>query len=202
MFEKFLSSSARDFQARYEGTFGYFTNKGKKTLVQLATVDTESGTVYFRDIADMTYHLNADAEDADTGFEFLPPRSNWHNTANGPYLVQRKAARQWQRGVSPNNIAIYNLRLQGQRVDFPALSAIFDKPVDVQTAVAQGGDGFAVSQELAVNVSYATLYLFSEGIGSVVKNKDVYQVKLNNPDLFNVEVRDAFARANLKLEMI
>lgn len=133
MFEKFLADNAGDFRQRYEGTYGYYTDKkkGTKLLTLLSMVDLNSSPrrVHFEDCQGVKFYINADAEE-DIGWSFLPPKSNFYNTKRGVFYVQRVAARQFQRGVTSRNTKIWQVTAEGfseKKVGFSTLLPIYEE---------------------------------------------------------------------------
>jgi hypothetical protein len=197
MFEKFMSTNAGDFRQRYRGTYGFYTNNGKRTLVQLVDVSAERGVVLFADEKGQQYKLNVDHDDT-IGFSFLPPRSAWHQTVTGPYFVRRVAARQFQRGICEANTAIRRTGGRAVHVGFEALSDIFEKQITPKEAVVAKGDAIAVSPQFAVDTGLKKIWCFDQQIGKATKKDDHYSVELTDPEMFGVEVVDAFKRAGIE----
>lgn len=204
MFEKFTSQNSETFKQRYEGTFGFFRNEKKGRM--LARLDSVGDTtVRFSDERGAEFSLNIDAE-KDVGFEFIPPKSNWYNSSDGfTYLVQRVAARQWQRGISAKNILIYrfekNGALLGQRVDFARLSAIFNKKITPLEAVERmvKNEPLAISNQFAL--SHGGVYLYDSLVGKYSTQAGTYQIKLDEPDLWRTELNDAFRALSKTVEV-
>lgn len=210
MFEKFTSADAGDFRQRYQGTFGYFTYKGKRTLTRLDRINSDGRSSYveFSDREGLKYLLHPDAEDDNTGFEFLPPKSSYYNTTDGvPLLVGRVPARQYLRGICDKNTSVTDLNSNVYGVDFDTLVKLFEtniaKPVD---ALSLGliskneARGVAISPQFAVGFATGVLKCFSQPIGMADYDNGVFKVKLDSMELWGQEIKDAFARANLKVE--
>lgn len=203
MFEKFTSLGSADFKQRYIGTYGFFKEGEKKTLVQIMSINRDG--VHFIDRNKSTYYLKPDS-DSDVGFEFIPPKSSYYNIAGGdPVLITRLPARQYSRGVCDKNTRIKGLNLGAQEVGFPSLAAIFESKETVQSALSAGckqGLGFAVSPQFAVSFKSKSLLCFDHSIGSVEYDRDLFKINLDQPDVWGTEIRDAFARNNLKVELV
>lgn len=168
MFEKFLSVDAGDFRQRYEGTYGYYTDKkkGARLLTLLSTVDTNASPkkVHFEDCRGVKFYVNADSTE-EIGWEFLPPRSAFYNTTDGVFYVQRIAARQFQRGITGRNTKIWKVTEKGFdqiKVAFDSLIPIFEKQVPFAKAAlkwSETGEASALSpnfclykNKLAINI--------------------------------------------------
>lgn len=200
MFEKFMSVNARDFSQRYQGTYGFFKREDKKTLVRLVNVNVDRGQVEFIDAKSIPYQLNQNSTE-DVGFEFLPPKSSWHNTSMGALLVRRIPQRQYSRGICDANTSIQQIGMRAVPVEFKTLSAIFERSLTPQQA-EKTGRSFAVSEQFAVWPEEKRLYLFHQHIGSAVKQADgSYDVSLNDSEMFKVETFDAFTRAGFKVQI-
>lgn len=197
MFEKFMSTNAGDFRQRYRGTFGFYTNGSKRTLVQLVDVSAERGQVLFMDANSQQYKLNVDHDDS-IGFSFIPPRSAWHQTATGPYFVRRVAARQFQRGICEANTAIRRTGGRVIPVSFASLSDIFERVQTAKDAVAAQAEAIAVSPQFAVDTGLKKIWCFDQQIGKASKKDDHFLVELTDPEMFGVEVIDAFKRAGIE----
>lgn len=211
MFEKFTAANAGDFRQRYQGTFGFFIDGDKKTLSQLTEVGTGGSRpgVVFHDRNGEKYLLRSDSTQDRRGFEFLPPKSAWYNTKDGvALLVSRVPARQYQRGLCSKNTSLRDTADIEYPVDFKNLIKIFEDRVTVQEALAtvlkNSGNphlGIAISPQFAINIAFKTIKCFATTIGEVIYSKvdEVFTVTLNSPDLWGIEVKDAFARSNLKV---
>ena len=208
MFEKFTSIDSGDFRQRYQGTYGYFTHKGKKTLTRLDKIyaDGRSSYVEFSDRDGLKYLLHPDSEEEGTGFEFLPPKSSYFNTEEGiPLLVSRVPARQYQRGICDKNISVADLRNNFRPVDFGTLILLFEKTVDVAGALARAATsnsssrGVAISPQFAVGLATKQIKCFNQAIGLATYEKGLFTVELDSPELWSQEVTDAFRRAKLNM---
>lgn len=207
MFEKFLSGDSGDFRQRYEGTYGFFSDKSKGTrlLCYLERVDLDASPrqVIFRDHRDVDFSIRADIQD-DIGFEFLPPKSSYYNTATDVFYVERIAARQFKRGICGHNTVIYrlnNLGYRPDRVNFDALSSIFEKQISFEEAAKLFSSGkrsaICLSSFLAINND--ALYLNREPIGRVGDGK----INLTESGtLFIAELQEALKNCGLTYAII
>lgn len=212
MFEKFTSEGSNDFRQRYLNTFGYFEANGKRTLVKLAKIFTDSRDKYveFVDQDGAEYKVVADAKNDDVGFRFLPPKSSWYNRKDGcPILLTRVATKQYLRGICDKNTNIVNLRGGRVNVDFPALSSIFEEKitpkevVDHAFAMYRGGilaAGVAISPQFVVGFASETIKCFNHVIGNCIYDGKKFNVKLLDAKGWP-EVDEAFKRAGLEAEV-
>jgi hypothetical protein len=205
MFEKFTRRDAGDFRQRYLGTFGFFRRGDSKPL--LTKINSIDNVVTFSDKDGISYTLNPDTPN-DIGFEFIPPKAAWHNTTDGAYLVKRIPARQWLRGVSPKNTSIATPHGKKAVVDFPILEQIYGKTYPMTKAQEAfykqaSRTGFlAISDQIAVDYSLKQVWCLDMTIGSWEGDPaSLFKIKLNDPELWNTEVRDAFNRAEMKMEI-
>jgi len=120
----------------------------------------------------------------DRGFEFIPPRSAWHNVEDGiPLLVQRVPARQFLRGICDRNIQISDLNQGLYPVDFSTLAKLYSEKMDISTALAQmekamkdkAAAGIAISEQFAISIAYSRIKCFNATIGRCTyKDEDLY----------------------------
>lgn len=194
MFEKFTSVDARDFATRYQGTFGFFYREGKKKF--LSRLEVVDHAVRFVDVRGIPYELLPDSVD-DTGFEFLPPKAGYTNTDAGAMLVQRKAQKQFSRGISDKNTTLFLLNSKSHEhvpVNFKNLSKVYENNVLSQVAWTQFINkevpSMALGQQFAMNPSY--LYVLDVNIGKVLSlTHNSVIIELTN-ELFKTEIRDNF----------
>ena len=200
MFEKFMTTNIGDFRQRYRGTFGFFHRDNEKTLVCLENVDTERRTVVFRDIKGNDFTLIVNHDD-NIGFSFIAPKAQWHNTQYGPLLVGRIPQKQYRRGICEANTSIVGASGTIFPVDFVRLNAIFVEPTSFEETL-QKLEAAAISPQFMVNLHTKRIKCMSTNIGSCGRDgKGVFQVKLDDAELFRQEVLDAFKRANLEVNL-
>lgn len=206
MFEKFLHADSGDFRQRYEGTYGFFSDHktGKRLLVHLERVDLEDSPrkVVFRDRRGVDFSIKADVQD-EIGFEFLPPKSAFYNTMNGVYYVERVAARQFRRGICDNNCNVYILNERGFRrsgVNFDTLSAIFERPIEIQAAIERFKTGALPALALSpfMAILDGTLYMYKEPIGTLQENTITLK---EGGMLFITELQDALKTLQLNYQV-
>lgn len=208
MFEKFTSLHSRDFQQRYHNTYGFYVNRKTNSTVLVKLVDVGRSVVLFNDKEGLEYRLNADAE-GEIGFSFIPPKAGWHNTVLGGVLVRRVPARQWSRGICSKNTSIGTPLMHRYDVDFDMLTKIFVDKTAFDSALAafqkssSGHNTFlALSEQFSISHASKKLYCFDIAIGEWTKEGDTYKVKLDVRELWQQEVRDAFSRRSMKVELV
>lgn len=196
MFEKFTTANAGDFRQRYEGTFGFYRGEdGKRLLTKLQYIRAD--VCSFVDSRGVEYKLFPNTE-KNIGFEFIPPKAAYHNTPTGAKLVQRVAARQFQRGLSAKNTLIYWLKegLLQCNVSFAELDSIFMKAVDAQTAFKNFDNlpSVALSGQVALS-KQGDVYMYEKKIGTFTKTGPRVVAKLESPSLWRTEVMDSIRAA-------
>lgn len=205
MFEKFISGNARDFKARYEGTYGFFRENGKRKM--LARLDSISERAcHFVDARGAEYTLNADTVE-EIGFEFLPPKACYYNLKDGTVvLVSRMASRQWKRGVSSANTAVYTMdkvygALAPSRLDFKVLENIYQNSVDPSAVKYSKGDNIAISRAFAFSRT-GEVRLYENKVGNfVTEDAKHFKVVLAEPDLWRTEITDALRSMSKTVEV-
>lgn len=168
MKEEFTSAGSRDFRQRYEQTFGWYTSESQQRILVMLESVSEAG-VKFRDSRKNQYTA---LPDVGNQFEFLSPVKRLFAVKDDIYLIQRRAARQFQRGVSSSNTTIIKLPIGVPvSVNFSNVAAAFTPTVRVGferkwAAYEEGmrnsmllSDLFAVCQD--------NLFLYKEVVGKV-----------------------------------
>ena len=208
MFEKFTSVDSQDFQRRYQGTYGFFTHQGKKTLTRLDKINADGRASYveFSDREGLKYLLKPDSETDGIGFEFLPPKCAYYNTKSGtPLLVSRVPARQYLRGICDRNTSISTLNNDFLPVEFENLVTIFEERATPAEALIPAlkadlkNSGIAVSPQFAVGFKLGVIKCFNQAIGKAKYDTGLFTISLDNPSLWQQEVMDAFRRSNLNM---
>lgn len=179
------SINHRDFSQRYGGTFGWLLkDDGNKKLVKVDHVNedfvefTDSSGLPFRAMADKGVH-----------FEFIPVDKGWYlGKSNTLYFMYRIPARQWKRGIHPDNTRIASAAKvdYGQKIDLPLLEDIFVPGMDNWRKMPK--PPMALNEFFAIDKDN-NLWFYNKKIGKLVENV----LKLNN-ELFYQEVLDAVRR--------
>jgi hypothetical protein len=98
------SNNVEDFKQRYQGCFGWLSYEGNETLVVLTNVSRDRVTFNTAKGKDFFAFVNSGVQ-----FKFAPIMRGWYTTSVGPVLLQRVAARQYQRGISSANTSCFCL---------------------------------------------------------------------------------------------
>jgi hypothetical protein len=192
MKEVFTSNGSRDFSQRFKGTFGFYTTpSNKKLLVQISEVSSEE--IKFRDRGRQEYTALADKGHE---FEFLSPVKRVFDSKGKVCVILRKAARQYQRGISANNTSIIaldgNVPLAPSFLNITAAFADEGFNQNKYKAWLEGErDQVVLSQMLAIVKD--KLFLYTTEIGTVDKEKKVMTVDT----LWRQEVADCIRDNNL-----
>lgn len=187
MKEQFTSITSRDFRQRYEGTYGFFTTESKqRILVHLATIGENSLT--FTDAKRQSYQANADKG---VEFEFLSPVKKLFSIDDTIYIIHRRLARQFQRGISEGNTIIRDVTSERNgAVNFKRLQAAFS---DDQYPVRQRWVQYLTGKRETVLLSdmFAVvgdkLYLYKDIIGTFDKEQKKFKITV---EFFREEVSD------------
>lgn len=184
-----------DFKQRYQGVMGWLNPNKPDGRCAVYVSNVNSQKVTFKDAKGNEYYANVN-----TGvqFEFLPTQRAWYNTKDSVFLVQRIPARQWKRGVCPDNTSIGEVRggsLYGSPVEIEWRNAAFD----VMTAVipykqavaeflAKGRSSVALSKHFTISGS--VLFFLNLNAGMFVDNtitlrKDLDMIRQELQDLIN-----------------
>lgn len=165
--------NSNDFNRRYIGTYGYLIQENKKTLVYMNSSSHEETT--FSDVGGHTYVVYADSG---VEFEFIPVDRGFYNTVSGTYFMYRIPARQWSRGISNTNTAVYSINAGGMNAigcTIENLYKIFQGGIDIQQAASEWGykkrEAFALGKHFAVLDTSVLFYTTT--IGTVDKNKRI-----------------------------
>jgi hypothetical protein len=196
MLDSLTRNNAGDFLRRYQNTFGYYPlkDRAEKLLVKIDKVtDT---TVNFRDKDGYKYSAVADNN---VQFEFIQVNKGWYNQANSkPVFFSRVPARQWQRGISPQNTVCYTFADSGvltkSHVDYDTVECIQNAYKPFIDAYFRGEiSSVALNKFFAIGPE-KNLYMFDLLAGEIVEDK----IKVKLP-LFRQEIIDCVRRLNLNL---
>lgn len=203
MFEKFLSGNVESFRQRYEGTYGFFRDdKKNRTLVRLDSISETRCD--FLDADGLNYHINADTAE-EMGFEFIPPKSSWYNTPDfGAVFTQRRAQRQFSRGIHSGNLAMFALTsgvTANLGVDFVSLSQIYEKAIPPRQALEKWKEGTSIAISGQFALSSGNVFLFLDNVGTYKRSGSHFLFKLREPRLWKTEITDALTSLGQTLEI-
>ena len=193
MLTAFNNETIRDFPQRYSNTFGWLINKENNT----------KKFVHINEVEDQRLHFNTDSSDEgywirtnnNIFFEFIPVNKGWFNGEDGkPYYLCRKTARQWKRGISPNNTFIYSVYSNIQHVNFDNLKNIFNDNFEYLNYPKEFKHG-ALSRHFCLLKS-GEIYFYETCVGYFNNNK----ITVMN-SLITQEITDLCNRNNWSVEV-
>lgn len=195
MLETFQSETSRDFRQRYQGSYGYYTvpETNKRLMVYMEEVGDTYTT--FVDENRSVYKANVD-----TGviFEFIPISKKLFTHNDGLYLVQRKPARQWTRGITSSNTSIEVVGVgNGRALSFEFVEAAFaSEPENVLQNVNALENRLRKTVALSntFGVIGTELYVYAELIGSFIPERK--EIVLDTP-IFRQELLDLVQRLGI-----
>ena len=183
MKDTFTTENARDFNARYVGSYGLYVDEARGTKIPVYLKTTEGATLYFENLDGVEFHTRANSG---ITFEFMQMTRKLYPALDGHiYYVCRRPARQWTRGVSDNNTQAYRLCNHG-----PSPVSINHKLIkSLLSPDAKTADGnILLSDQFAIVDNI--VYLYNNVIGEYYKSKSRIEL-LSNYSEFKVELEDA-----------
>lgn len=189
MKEEFKRERWEDFQARYQGTYGWYSLSNRKVLVRLTRVREDSLT--FTDKTGFEYSANPDCGNV---FTFLPLTRGCYQYKENVVVVQRVPRRQWKRGICDGNTSIHVIGQGAIAVDFDVLEEIFKPKAEIP---------FNINTPTAINNIFSIVmgyvYLYDRPIAKVDKAKMEISCLTN---LFKQEIQDLCRNYSLPLEVV
>jgi len=192
MKDTLTSRNHQDFRARYSGTYGWYTHNDTRKLVRIN--DSDRYQVTFGDDSDFNYTVKVDSG---INFEFIPVDKGWFNSKSGQvYFLCRHPARQWKRGIHPDNTLVYNIKQMSfnQGLSFEVLSDIFQDGFNNWEYKTTGDR--ALSKHFAID-SKNRVWFYNREIGVI----DGSTIKLNN-DLVYQELTDTLRRKGYNYKVV
>lgn len=196
MIDSLTSDNYRDFGPRYAGTFGWLLKDGKEVFVYLDKVSDDK--VHFQTGSKFPFYANINSG---IKFKFIPVRNGWFTANdNNVYLLSRRPARQWKRGIAPSNTEIYRLSdMRMVEVSWDILSTVFCDDFDKLNSNKEfKGRSSRLSQHFALGAHYQ-LYFYKSEIGSF--NEDAGVFTLQTP-LVAQELQDLINRNGWEFKVV
>lgn len=191
---KFCQENHADIKKYFQGSFIKFPQAGDTVhFVDRVESTYIRGRLYSQNAEGkyedqpFVFHLNP-KDDNTPEVEFILPRKSYFNFDNAAYMLYRIPARQYHRGVTPDNTAIARLAMNGEfpsyNLGFDRLTAYVGKQAFCNFA-QRGWDSYAVSRRCAVaacgdvfidrtkvgRISY-------EGQGCITVHNEIFQSEL------------------------
>ncbi|MDE3022293.1 MAG: hypothetical protein KGI54_10570 [Pseudomonadota bacterium] len=189
-----------DIRRYYKGTFVKFKETGD-TLFWIQ--DCSAKCVYGCTSDDTQFELYL-SEDFPYEVDYVLPRKAYFQFEKRAHLLQRKPAKQYQRGVSPENTRILNLDTSGlfkpAGVNFKVLGAFVEKQAYPSFNTALANKDKNVSTALTSRMAYAnkvnTIYIDEFPVAQVVR-KD--KAVICNVPIFLSEVQAVIEGSSFKV---
>lgn len=193
---KFCADNAKDIDKYFRNSYMKFPSLAGDTVHYIEHVS--SNEVRGKMMQDgekvpFVFHLYPDGSSTAPEIEFIMPKKSFFNTPQGACLLYRIPARQYRKGVCPDNTAINLMQPNGgfstQDITFELLTLYvgkqsFDK-------FAEQDKSYAVSRRMAVAPT-GLLFLDKTRIGSINYSERLIHV---NQQMFVPEV-EAIVKAN------
>ena len=162
MLDTLTPENWRDFSQRYARTFGWYTKEsGEKVPVYIHEV--HEGHVVFHGLDGREFEGRAGKGVA---FQFAPLTRRLHVGNDGyVYVINRRPARQYSRGISPNNTFIYRLTGSGLKTIPVGTASMKILLADEGTKITNG-----VKLSKAFCLIDRVLYAYECVVGSLVNN--------------------------------
>lgn len=196
---KFCADNAKDIDKYFRGSFMKFPSLAGDAvhyIEQVSGSEVRGKTLQEGEKVPFVFHLYPDEVAAAPEIEFILPKKSYFNTPHGACLLYRIPARQYRKGVCPDNTAISCLisasSFQNMDINFELLNLYvgkqsFDK-------FAEQEKSYAVSRRMAVSAA-GLLFLDKTRIGSINYLEKTISV---NQQMFVPEV-ESVVRANKQL---
>lgn len=200
MLDSYKTDSAKDFKQRYHGSFGYYKvpETGRKVLVYIAEINAEGVT--FQDKHQTVYKA---MPDAGVEFEFIPVTKKLFVHKDELFLVQRRPARMWSRGISAQNTSIYKVTTGGiKTVGFNYIEASLDEDKNtVLQNVKEMENGKRNTCLLSPNfgAQQGQIFVYDDIIGTFLPDRR--EIRLDET-LFRQEITDLVVRHQLPYKVL
>lgn len=196
MIEEFKSGDWRDFQQRYNGTYGWFHKEnGEKLLVQVQ--ENDGKTLAFQDNNKITYYAKADSGNV---FSFLPVTKGSHQYEDTVVVVSRVPARMYKRGICKDNTSLFDLSKLGSITPtFDVLATIFgprDDSLLLQWCKNKIGN---VCLDGVFSIVREYVYIYSTVIG--LHRPEQNLIELHNP-IFKQEIEDTLRKLQVDILVV
>jgi len=173
---------------RYQGCFGYLCVDNKEIAVVINQI--KPGQIDYSTSAMNNLFIIAGA---DVEFNFQPLRPGYNPTTKGLYFVQRIPARQWRRGICPDNSRVFTCKngLKAAAWNNNAIFSLLENGISFRESVKN----YETNKYAALSKHFAlmdtTLYFYDQQVGALTDNV----IKLPTPDIAQ-ELSDVIKRNN------
>lgn len=181
MIEEFKEDGWHDFQARYQGTYGWYEKaNGSKLLVTLLEVNATA--CKFVDAEGAVFTA---LSDKGNNFQFIPVKRGIYRTRAGLVYCRRVPAKQYKRGIAQGNTYLEHIpSCRPVKLTFDIVADMFGEgqvfPAEI---VSEEKDSFLYNNAFAL--AGGLVWLYNNPIGSY-KGKEI----VLHADLFKQEIED------------
>jgi len=197
MKDSLTSINHHDFRARYQGTYGYYIDSDTNKRLPVYVANCNQYRVTFSDITGRELHVNVNSG---IDFEFVPVDRGFFQVLKDVFYLERIPARQWKRGICPENTRAYALgdRLRITAVNYlEVITNMIPLACESGWELSKTGYPAALSKHFAISAANV-LYFYYKEIGTVDHKKN--SIKLHN-DLLLQEVSDLFRRSSMDVRV-
>jgi hypothetical protein len=201
MLDTFTLDNRRDFNQRYRGSYGWYTEKETQRKIFVLMREVGEDRITFVDQAGNPYMANAGA---DVVFEFLPATKKLFVFGNDLLYIRRRPQRQWARGINIGNTRLCNVKTPDGDIalSFPRMVAAIapqkHSVLELMAKLSVGEIGVAALSN-QFGVIGTTLYLYDNAIGTI--NFPARQIVMSEP-MFRQEVQDLMEKNFVGYEVV
>jgi predicted CopG family antitoxin len=191
--EEFKGETWRDFQARYQGTYGWYQKaSGQKLLVTLVEVDEHACK-----FVDADGGIFTALSDKGNNFQFIPVKRGIYRTHHGLVYCRRIPAKQYKRGIASGNTYIAALGGRQIKLDFKIIEEMFGEHDQQEVEKFKSGERQNVVFNNAFAIAMDRVWLYDNIIGV----QGVRRLSLTH-QLFKQEMEDIVRVHQLNLEIV
>lgn len=186
--DTFQSMTSRDFRQRYQGSYGWYTDKATQKRTFVLMTDVQEMIVNFIDENENKYQVVAD-----TGvmFDFVPVQKKLFVYKKELMYIRRRPQRQWARGINLQNTRLCSVLKPGGDValSFPRMVASMQPHGDVKDNITKlaNNEINVASLTNQFGVVDGKLYLYDNLVGEFAH--DLQQIRVLEP-MFKQEIVD------------
>jgi hypothetical protein len=194
---QFIASNYEDIARYYRNTFVKFRETGD-TLYYIRSVSSYSIRGTDENGTEFELFLN---DEVPYELDYVLPRKSFFQYRGQACLLQRIPAKQYQRGVSENNVRLQLIQKKGtvQTIDlgFEALKAFVSKPafprLDDAVANKEGNNSVVLSPRFAYAPAIKTIYADLVPVATIVGKAVRVSHKIFAPELAKIAESSSFS---------
>jgi hypothetical protein len=201
MLDSFTLDNRRDFNQRYRGSYGWYTEKETQRKIFVLMREVGEDRITFVDQAGNPYMVNAGA---DVVFEFLPATKKLFVFGQDLLYIRRRPQRQWARGINIGNTRLCNVKTPDGDIalSFPRMVAAIapqkHSVLELMAKLSVGEIGVAALSN-QFGVIGTTLYLYDNVIGTI--SFPSRRITMTEP-MFRQEVQDLMEKNFVGYEVV